>query len=123
MLDCQLFGLNARWHHVENVLFHAANVVLVFFFIRRFGDEKQTLLPAWIIAALFAVHPLHVESVAWVAERKDVLSAFFFLLALHAYFNYAKDGNKRGYWFCLLWFVLGVLSKPMVVTFPCGSSR
>lgn len=118
MLDCQLFGVNSRWHHAENVLFHCANVVLLFFLIRRFDKERDTTLAAWIIAAVFAVHPLHVESVAWVSERKDVLSAFFFLLSLHAYFSFASDSKRRSYYLCLFWFALGLLSKPMLVTLP-----
>lgn len=119
MLDCQLFGVNPRWHHAENVLIHCANVVLLFFLVRRFEKGFDATIPAWIIAAIFAVHPLHVESVAWISERKDVLSAFFFLLSLHAYFTFATGNKKRAYYFCLVWFAFGLLSKPMLVTLPC----
>jgi len=119
MLDCQLFGTNPRWHHLENVLIHCANVVLLFFLVRRFDKERDATLAAWIIAAIFAVHPLHVESVAWISERKDVLSAFFFFLSLHAYFTFATGNKRRAYFLCLLWFALGLLSKPMLVTLPC----
>ncbi len=119
MLDCQIFGLNPRFHHWENVLFHGANVVLLFFLVRRFDEKKDLTVMAWLVAALFAVHPLHVESVAWVSERKDVLSAFFFLLTLHAYFPYGRQNNRRAYYLSLLWFALGLMSKPMIVTLPC----
>jgi tetratricopeptide (TPR) repeat protein len=119
MLDCTFFGLNARLHHAENLSFHCANVVLLFFLVRRFGNKDQTTIVAWIIAALFALHPLHVESVAWVAERKDVLSAFFFLLSVHAYFTHVTERNKPAYYRSLLWFGLGLMAKPMLVTLPC----
>lgn len=119
MLDCTLFGLNAPLHHVENVLIHCANVVLLFFLIRRFAKEEQTTIVAWIIAALFALHPLHVESVAWISERKDVLSGLFFLLSLHAYFSYATNSSKTDYYWSIGWFALGLMAKPMIVTLPC----
>ncbi|MGZ5568978.1 MAG: tetratricopeptide repeat protein, partial [Limisphaerales bacterium] len=119
MLDCQLFGANPLWHHAENVLIHCANVGLLFFLVCRFEKGFDATIPAWIIAAIFAVHPLHVESVAWISERKDVLSAFFFLLSLHAYFTFAAENKKRAYYLCLVWFALGLLSKPMLVTLPC----
>jgi len=86
MLDCECFGLNARAHHLTNVLFHVANVVLLFQLWLRM---TRALWPSAFVAALFAWHPLHVESVAWVAERKDVLSTFFALLTLTAYVRYA----------------------------------
>ena len=87
MLDAQLFGLRPGWHHLTSLLFHAANAVLLFLLLQR-----MTRAP-WrsaAVAALFALHPLHVESVAWVAERKDVLSAFFFMLTLLAYARYTE---------------------------------
>src|SRR4029077_3515833 len=85
MLDCQLYGLNAGGHHLTNVLLHAASTVLLFLVLRRM---TATLWPAAFVAAVFAIHPLHVESVAWVTERKDVLSGFFFMLTLEAYVRY-----------------------------------
>jgi tetratricopeptide (TPR) repeat protein len=123
MLDCQLVGLNPGAQHFINVLFHAANVVLVFQLWRRLTG---TLWPAALVAALFAWHPLHVESVAWIAERKDVLSTLFGLLATVSYVRYAqartgkdgKPGGRGSYGLALLWFVLALLSKPMLVTLP-----
>jgi tetratricopeptide (TPR) repeat protein len=123
MLDCQLVGLNPGAQHFINVLFHAANVVLVFHLWRRLTG---TLWPAALVAALFAWHPLHVESVAWIAERKDVLSTLFGLLATVSYVNYALARTGKGrqtagrgsYGLAVLWFVLALLSKPMLVTLP-----
>ena len=120
-LDCELFGLNPVGHHLVNVLLHAANSVLLFHLWRRLTGA---LWPSAMVAALFAWHPLHVESVAWVAERKDVLSTFFGLLAMLAYVRYAQEsqaqspGSKVGYILSLLAFALGLLAKPMLVTLP-----
>ncbi len=91
MLDCELFGLNAGAQHSVNVLFHAANAVLLFLLLLRLTQE---LWPCLFVAALFAWHPLHVESVAWISERKDVLSTFFALLTLLAYTRYAQQSDK-----------------------------
>jgi tetratricopeptide (TPR) repeat protein len=121
MLDCELFGLNAGAHHVVNILFHAANVVLLFTLLRRLTG---VLWPSAFVAALFAWHPLRVESVAWIAERKDVLSTFFALLALLGYEKYvaaAKVRNPKSKVFfawSLFAFALGLLAKPMLVTLP-----
>jgi tetratricopeptide (TPR) repeat protein len=90
-LDVQLFGLNPRWHHFTSLLFHITNSVLLLFLLRRMTGA---LWRSAFVAALFALHPLHVESVAWVAERKDVLSTFFFMLTLIAYVRYAERGRK-----------------------------
>ena len=87
MMDIQLFGMNPHWHHLTNLLFHIANVLLLFFVLHRM---TKALWQSAFVAALFALHPLHVESVAWIAERKDVLSAFFWMLTLVAYGYYAK---------------------------------
>jgi Flp pilus assembly protein TadD len=135
MLDCQLFGLNAGGHHLVSVLFHATNAVLLLLLLLRLtGAFWQSAF----IAALFAWHPLHVESVAWVAERKDVLSTFFGLLTLMAYVRYAQGVNSdmrqvtrtssiqsrvmrhasRYYWLALLLFALALMAKPMLVTLP-----
>jgi Tfp pilus assembly protein PilF len=132
MTDCTLFGLNPGAHHFVNVLFHAANTALLFGLLRRLTGK---LWPSAFVAALFAWHPLHVESVAWVAERKDVLSAFFALLALLSYTK-AVTGDKGrvasagdpsairhprfppSYWLAIFFFALGLLSKPMLVTLP-----
>lgn len=121
MLDCELFGLNPGAHHLVNVLFHASNSVLLFALLWRL---TRKLGPAALVAALFAWHPLHVESVAWASERKDVLSLFFGLLTLHAYVRYVeklKSKNasaKISYGLALLFFALGLLAKPMLVTLP-----
>ncbi|HOX57720.1 MAG TPA: tetratricopeptide repeat protein [Candidatus Paceibacterota bacterium] len=163
MLDCELFGLNAGWHHLVSLGFHVANTLLLFGVVKRMtGAFWRSVM----VAALFALHPLHVESVAWVAERKDVLSAFFFLLTLWAYARYAEGGRLQAevwrleeagriqesgadathhvrppqfrdgerapratapasslqpaafYCLALLFFTLGLMSKPMVVTLP-----
>ena len=114
-LDCELFGLNAGPHHLVNILFHAANVALVFLLLWRL---TQRLWPAALIAALFGWHPLHVESVAWISERKDVLSTFFALLSLLSYAAYRREHHRRHFWLALGFFALGLLAKPMLVTLP-----
>ena len=115
MLDCELFGLNPGAHHLVNVLFHAANVVLLFLLLLRMTSARW---PAAIVAALFAWHPLHVESVAWVAERKDVLSTFFGLFALLAYVRYVREKSRASFWMAVLLFAFALMSKPMLVTLP-----
>ena len=115
MADCSLFGLNAGAHHFVNVLFHAANTVLLFILLWRL---TQRLWPSTLIAALFAWHPLHVESVAWISERKDVLSTFFALLSLLSYVRFVQEHRRRSYWSALTFFALGLLAKPMLVTLP-----
>ena len=100
MLDCQVFGLNAGAHHLVNVALHVANTLLLFLLVFRM---TKALWPAAIVAALFAWHPLHVESVAWIAERKDVLSTFFGLLAMLAYVRYVQENNRKSFgwpWRC-----------------------
>jgi tetratricopeptide (TPR) repeat protein len=115
LLDGQLFGVNAGAFHRVNALFHAANTVLLFLALWRLtGAEGRSAF----VAALFALHPLHVESVAWVAERKDVLSGFFWLLTLLAYAGYARQPGVGRYLLALLCFALGLMSKPMVVSLP-----
>ena len=115
MLDVQLFGLNAGGHHLTSVLLHGANTLLLFGLLERMtGLVAQSAF----VAALFAVHPLHVESVAWVAERKDVLSGFFWMLTLWAYVGYARRPAAARYLAVLVLFVCGLASKPMVVTLP-----
>jgi tetratricopeptide (TPR) repeat protein len=160
MLDCQLFGLRPGWHHLVNALFHTANTLLLFIWLKR---STRQLWPAAFVAALFGWHPLHVESVAWASERKDVLSTFFFLLTLLAYARYVSQSKVQSpkskvsesepeagsrdqegvpsqpatatldstqhaarstqhvpFWYSLtlLLFVLGLMSKPMLVTVP-----
>jgi hypothetical protein len=114
-LDCQIFGLNPAGPHIINVLLHAVNAVLLFLIL-----ESATGL-AWrslAVAALFALHPMNVESVAWIAERKNVLSMFFFLLALAAYGWYARRASIGRYLVVTAAFVLGLMTKPQVITFP-----
>ena len=114
-LDCQLFGLNPGAHHEVNVLLHAVNALLLFLLLRSAtGFTGRSLF----VAALFALHPLNVESVAWAAERKNVLSMLFFLLALHAYLWYTRRPGLRRYALIVLVFALALFSKPQVITFP-----
>jgi Tfp pilus assembly protein PilF len=116
MLDTSVWGLKPAGHHFTNLILHAANTLLLFLV---FGRMTGALWRSALVAALFAVHPLHVESVAWVAERKDVLSAFFGLLAIWAYSNYARDSSIKYYLLMLLLFGLGLMAKPMLVSLPC----
>jgi len=115
MTDCQLFHLNPGGHHFVNVLFHAANTTLLFLLLLRLTGA---LWPSAFIAAMFAWHPLHVESVAWVSERKDVLSTFFALLALLAYVRFARENRRNSFWLAMIFFALGLMAKPMLVTLP-----
>lgn len=115
MIDVSLFGLKPGLHHLTNVLLHAANVLLLFIALRRLTGALWR--PA-IVAAIFAVHPLRAESVAWISERKDVLSGLFFFLGLWAYARYAETRKPRDYALVFLSFALGLCAKPMLVTFP-----
>jgi hypothetical protein len=115
-VDGQLFGLEPWGYHLTNLLLHAANALLLFYVLRRLSG---TLWRSFLVAALFAVHPLHVESVAWISERKDVLSTFFGILALGAYVRYTERPGWRRYLLVLLLFALSLLAKPMLVTLPC----
>ena len=121
MLDCQMYGLQAGGHHLTNVLLHTATVILLFLVLRRMTGF---LWRSAFVAAVFAVHPLRVESVAWVAERKDVLSGVFFMLTLWAYVQYVEKSkvqspkSERIYGLVLLFFGLGLMCKPMLVTLP-----
>jgi hypothetical protein len=115
MLDYQIFGLNPFGFHMVNLLFHVMNTILLFLIFRRM---TKTIWPSAFVACLFAIHPLHVESVAWIAERKDVLSTFFWMLTMGAYSYYVEHPGLRRYFFVLLFFVLGLMSKPMLITLP-----
>jgi tetratricopeptide (TPR) repeat protein len=128
MLDCQLYGLNPGGHHLSNVLLHTAAAILLFLVLRRMTGF---LWRSAFVAAVFAIHPLHVESVAWVSERKDVLSGVFFMLTLWAYVRYVEKSevqlgwgasrrpkSKVWYGLTLLFFAFGLMSKPMLVTLP-----
>ncbi len=118
MLDCQLFGVDAGagWHHMVNLALHAANSVLLFLALRRMTGA---LWRSALVAALFGLHPLHVESVAWVSERKDVLSTLFFLCTLLAYHRYVQRPTVLRYTAVFVVLALGLMSKPMLVTAPC----
>jgi Flp pilus assembly protein TadD len=137
MLDCQLWGLHAGGHHLTSVLLHTANAVLLFLVLWRMTNLRpgagmgvsapaypasaartETIWRSALVAALFAIHPLGVESVAWVAERKNVLSTFFWLLTMGTYAGYVARPGWRRYALVLLCYALGLMSKPMLVTLP-----
>ena len=116
MLDVEIFGLHAGGSHTVNVIFHALNALLLFVVL------KQMTGAFWrsaFVAVLFAVHPLNVESVAWIAERKNVLSTLFWMLCMLAYASYAKKPELKKYLLIFVPFILGLLAKPMLVTLPC----
>jgi Tfp pilus assembly protein PilF len=116
MLDCQLYGLGSGGHHLTSVLLHAATVILLFLVLRQMTGA---LWRSAFVAAVFAIHPLRAESVAWVAERKDVLSGLFFMLTIGAYAWYARRPGTRGrYGLLMLLFAMGLMCKPMLVTLP-----
>ncbi|MDB6122673.1 MAG: Tetratricopeptide 2 repeat protein [Pedosphaera sp.] len=115
MLDCQIYGLKPGGHHLTNLLFHVANSLLLFGLLRRLTGAFWR---SAMVAALFAWHPVHVESVAWVAERKDVLSTFFALLTVWAYVAYTKTPTRARYCLVIIYFALGLMAKPMLVTLP-----
>ncbi len=122
MIDCSMFGLNPTGPHLVNALFHTANVVLLFTLLCRM---TKMLLPSAFVAALFAWHPMHVESVAWISERKDVLSTFFGLQAMLNYTRYVEESKaqnpaaRKYFAWSLATFALGLMAKPMLVTLPC----
>ncbi len=116
MFDCQLYGLNAGGHHLTNVLLHAATAILLLLVLWRMTGD---FWPAALVAAIFAVHPLRVESVAWVTERKDVLSGLFFMLTLAAYVHYVRRPFSLGRYLLLaVVFALGLMAKQSLVTLP-----
>src|SRR5206468_4445154 len=115
MIDSQLFGTIAGGHLLVNALMHAANTLLVFWFLLRTTHARWS---SALVAALFALHPLHVESVAWASERKDTLSTFFGLLSLIAYLRYAEAPSSIRYVWTAMTLALGLLAKPMLVTWP-----
>ena len=114
-LDCEWFGMNAGGHHAVSVLLHLVNTVLLFLVLRRMTGATWR---SACVAALFGVHPLHVESVAWVAERKDVLSGLFWMLALWGYARYVERPTRLRYAVVMGWYAMGLMAKPMVVTLP-----
>jgi tetratricopeptide (TPR) repeat protein len=115
ILDWQLYGNNAGGHHITNLIFHILNTLLLFFVLKQM---TRAIWPSAFVAALFALHPLHVESVAWIYERKDVLSTFFWFLTMWAYVRYVRGPKIAGYLLVVAFLALGLLSKPMLVTLP-----
>ena len=121
MLDCQIYGLRPWGHHLTNILLHAGNTVLLFLVLMRLTGATWR---SACVAVLFSAHPAHVESVAWVAERKDVLSAFFWLLAVWAHVRFVEEfkvqspKSKVFYRLTILLFALALMAKPMAVTLP-----
>jgi len=115
MLDVQLFGMDAGWHHLISVLFHTLSTLLLFLILTRITGLAWR---SFFVAMLFALHPLHVESVAWVAERKDVLSAFFWMLAIYSYTFYIQHPGLKRYLWVIIFFAIGLMAKPMLVTLP-----
>jgi tetratricopeptide (TPR) repeat protein len=115
MLDCELYGLNPAGHHLTNLLLHMANALLLFLVFHRM---THAVWKSAFVAALFALHPLHVESVAWASERKDVLSTLFWILTMGTYASYVKAPGLKRYLLVLVCFVLGLMAKPMLVTLP-----
>jgi Flp pilus assembly protein TadD len=115
MLDCSMFGVSAGPHHLTSVLLHGANAVLLFLLLRLMTREKWK---SALVAALFALHPLHVESVAWISERKDVLSGFFWLCTMLVYWRYCSRRTAVNYAWLMGGFALGLMAKPMLVTLP-----
>lgn len=115
MLDCQMFGLWPGGHHLTSLFIHIANALLLFFLFQKMTED---LWQSAFVGALFALHPLHIQSVAWVSERKDVVSAFFWMLTIWAYVRYVRRPDRAAYVWVLIFFTLGLLSKPMVVTLP-----
>ncbi len=115
MLDYRLYGSNPLGHHATNLVFHIANIVLLLIVLRRMTGS---VWKSAFVAAIFALHPLHVESVAWAAERKDVLSTFFMLVAIWGYWRYTERPSLRRYLLVAFAFALGLMAKPMLVTLP-----
>src|SRR5207248_4126049 len=121
MLDCQLYGLKPGAHHFTNVLLHSIVAILLLLVLQRMTGGPSGSGSIWrsaFVAAVFAIHPLRVESVAWIAERKDVLSGVFFMLTLAAYVRYVREPSNIRYLVVAVLFSLGLMTKPMLVTLP-----
>ena len=115
MLDCQLYDLNPKGHHFNNLLFHITNTIFLFLILKRM---TKAIWPSAFVAALFALHPLHVEPVAWVTSRKDVLSGFFWMMTIWLYTYYAERPGIKRYLLVFLSFAFGLMAKPIIVTMP-----
>ncbi|MEK9630031.1 MAG: tetratricopeptide repeat protein [Nitrospinota bacterium] len=115
VLDYQLYGSDPSGHHLTSLIIHIANALLLFFVFNRMTGEYSKSI---VVATLFALHPFNVESVAWISERKNVLSTFFWLLTMAVYIEYLKRKKLKFYFLVLLFFLMGLMSKPMLVTLP-----
>lgn len=115
MMDCQVYGIHPAGHHLTSLFLHVANTLLLFLVLRT---ATGNLWKSALVAALFGIHPLHIESVAWISERKDVLSGFFWMLIILSYLYYARKGKAYRYLLTLALFALGLMAKPMLVTLP-----
>lgn len=115
MLDAQMYGNDPGKHHFINVLLHGINTILLFTFLRK---ATSKFLPSVLVAALFATHPIHIQSVAWISERKDLLCGLFFFLTITSWHNFGKSGKQSSYLLAILFYMLGLMAKPMVVTLP-----
>ncbi|MBF0556017.1 MAG: glycosyltransferase family 39 protein [Nitrospirae bacterium] len=115
LVDYTLFGENPWWYHLENIILHIANSILLFLFLRLLTGAK---IKSAIVAIIFSVHPINVESVAWVSERKNLFSTFFWLSSLIFYVQYVRTMNSNKYYAAIFTFILGIMSKPMIVTLP-----
>lgn len=114
-LDYEIYGMNPGGYHVTNVILHICNTLLLFSILYKITGKKWQ---SFFVAALFSCHPIHVESIAWITERKDVLSTFFLMLFLHSYLKYTQKENIKTYLIAMFFFFLGLMSKPMLVTVP-----
>ncbi|MFC1813390.1 hypothetical protein ACFL03_11955 [Thermodesulfobacteriota bacterium] len=119
MLDCELYALNPAGRHWTSLMFHMANSLLLFYIFRQMSEG---VWPSAFVAALFALHPLHVESVVWVSKRKDVLSTFFGFLSIALYLRYVRKRRLVSYLLSILLLCLGLMAKPMLVTLPYEKS-
>jgi len=114
-IEYHCFGLNSVMYHATNVVFHLANVILVFYLVLSLSQRRETAI---IAACLFAIHPMHVESVAWITERKDVVYAFFYLCSLIFYLRFIQQGKAKNYWMVCICFILSLFSKTTAITLP-----
>jgi hypothetical protein len=114
-LDYEIYGMNPGGYHITNVIIHICNTLILFVILYQITQKKWQ---SFFVAALFSCHPIHVESIAWISERKDVLSTFFLMLFLFSYVQYTKKENIVRYLIAMFFFLLGLMSKPMLVTVP-----
>jgi len=114
-LDYELYGMNPGGYHITNVILHVFNTLILFVILYQITQKKWQ---SFFVAALFSCHPIHVESIAWIIERKDVLSTFFLMLFLYTYLQYTKKENFVSYITAMFFFLLGLMTKPMLVTVP-----